>query len=110
MTVLRWLQAGTSCTLTSAPAWSIGPRYLGISAIGATLSCREPENTNRQPSSRPKSGYCTCAHASSSRGSDHPAATCRCCSDAIFHIPLAILPPVLNTPQRNSGTSRPTQL
>jgi hypothetical protein len=110
MTVVRWLQAGSSRTLTSAPAWTIGPRYSEIAVMGATWSRRELVHTNRHPSSGPKSGHCTPAHASSSRASVHPPATWARRSDSIFHRPRAMLPPVLNTPQRSWGISRPTQL
>jgi hypothetical protein len=79
-------------------------------ASGAMLSRRELTKTNRQPSSRPKSGHCSRSHASSRCGSDQPLATCSCLSSGMLHTPRAMLPPVLNTPQRNSGTRCPTQL
>jgi hypothetical protein len=110
MTVVRWLTAGTSHTLTSAPALSMERRYGWIWPSGAAWSRRELEKTKRQPSRGPKSGHWSAVHACSSRGSDHPRLSCSSRRSVIVHMPRARLPPVLNTPQRNSGISRPTQL
>jgi hypothetical protein len=84
--------------------------YCQMLLNGATRSRRELTKTNLQPSRHPKSGHWSSAHASSSRRSDHPRATCRCLTAGIRHRPRAMLPPVLNAPQRSSGISRPMQL